>query len=81
MASNARKQQLVVEASTSANVDKKMGLFSTIVGLILSKEVCYNSDNIGCFDNSKPFDNALHKVPDSPSTIGVSKCLSLCMLG
>ncbi|XP_052256454.1 pancreatic triacylglycerol lipase-like [Dreissena polymorpha] len=37
----------------------------------LWKEVCYKDDGIGCFSNSKPYDNVNCKVPESPNHIQV----------
>ena len=36
-------------------------------------KVCY--DVIGCFDNSAPFNNSWHELPDSPDKVGVTLTL------
>ncbi|KAK3594253.1 hypothetical protein CHS0354_020435 [Potamilus streckersoni] len=41
-------------------------IFSFIRG---SYNICYN--HIGCFERKKPYDNALHYLPQSPSKIGL----------
>ncbi|XP_060601206.1 pancreatic triacylglycerol lipase-like [Ruditapes philippinarum] len=36
-----------------------------------SKETCYNNDNIGCFSNARPYNNAHGKLPESPEHMQV----------
>lgn len=45
-----------------------------IVAFLFDKEVCYNSDGIGCFSNAKPYTNANGKLPESPAHIQVGIC-------
>ncbi|XP_052227478.1 inactive pancreatic lipase-related protein 1-like [Dreissena polymorpha] len=42
---------------------------STLTALFWSNKVCYK--NVGCFENSNPFDNTLGQLPDSPDNIKV----------
>ena len=45
---------------------------TTLISLLLYKKVCYHDNNIGCFDNKSPYNNAFRKVPQSPDRNGVS---------
>ena len=47
-------------------------VMTTLMSILLYKKVCYHDDNIGCFDNKSPYNNALRKVPQSPGRNGVS---------
>ena len=48
---------------------------TTLISLLLYKKVCYHDNNIGCFDNKSPYNNAFRKVPQSPDRNGVSNII------
>ena len=53
----------------------KMSFWKTVstalVGLLFSREACYNDEGIGCFSNKKPYNNAQGLLPQLPSKIQV----------
>ncbi|KAH3782722.1 hypothetical protein DPMN_160641 [Dreissena polymorpha] len=74
------KQELVVAVHYQKKSRRKMFIvaavvvvliiiISTLTALFWSNKVCYK--NVGCFENSNPFDNTLGQLPDSPDNIKV----------
>ena len=53
----------------------KMSFWKTVstalVGLLFSREACYNEEGIGCFSNKKPYNNAQGLLPQLPSKMQV----------
>ena len=53
----------------------KMSFWKTVstalVGLLFSREACYNDEGIGCFSNKKPYNNAQGLLPQLPSKMQV----------